>query len=162
MFSRSRPQMDVCLCRESVFQLLSRLCLCCILGLRGGRGGGCLPVIRLLRDRAYQTVSYAQHARLQKTRQQQFSPLSPATDHYFKHLLRSLRICSWKSDVPNCYQKSKLPATLEDLKVTALPHRKHASWMEPFFYQLVRSTVIHVWLPCAGELFLQVSAENAL
>lgn len=37
----------------------------------------------LLRDKAYQTVSYAQQVHLEKTRRQRFSPLSAATDHYF-------------------------------------------------------------------------------
>lgn len=43
---------------------------------------------RLFRDKAYRTVSYAQHAHLEKTRQQRFLTLSTATDHFFKHLMR--------------------------------------------------------------------------
>lgn len=74
---------SVCPCRESMFRLLSRPCLCCVQGLRSGESACHQGCESLLRDEALQTVSCAQQAHLRTTRPHRFSSLSTATDRCF-------------------------------------------------------------------------------
>lgn len=70
MSYRSRPQTALFACAETPFSSFASVRVCVIFrdctagGIRVACRQGCE---RLLRDKAYQTVSYAQHVHLEKT-----------------------------------------------------------------------------------------------